>query len=67
VSVFQQLLRVQEHDTAADRLRHRRGTLPELAELATVEESLARVEAALEEASARLAAVARQQRQLEDE
>ncbi|HEX2274936.1 MAG TPA: C4-type zinc ribbon domain-containing protein [Acidimicrobiales bacterium] len=67
MSVFQQLLRVQEHDTAADRLRHRKATLPALAELAAVEKSLAEVEPALEEASARRAAVAREQRRLEDE
>ena len=41
MSVFHQLLQVQVHDTAADRLRHRRQTLPELAELARMEESLA--------------------------
>ena len=67
MSVFHQLLRVQEHDTAADRLRHRRATLPELAELATVERSLAAVESALSDASSRLAAVAREQRRLEDD
>jgi predicted nucleic acid-binding Zn-ribbon protein len=67
VSAFQQLLRVQEHDTAADRLRHRRATLPELAELAAVDTSLADVEAALSAASGRLAAVARDQGRLEDE
>ena len=32
--VFEDLLVVQEHDTAADRLRHRRETLPELERLA---------------------------------
>ncbi len=67
MSAFQQLLRVQEHDTAADRLRHRRATLPELAELAAVETSLARVEAELADASGRLSAVVREERRLEDE
>lgn len=67
MSAFQQLLRVQEHDTAADRLRHRRATLPELAELAAVETSLADVETALADASGRLAAVAGEQRRLEDD
>ncbi len=67
MSAFQQLLRVQEHDTAADRLRHRRATLPELAELAAVETSLARVEAALADASGRLSAIVREERRLEDE
>ncbi len=67
MSAFHQLLRVQEHDTAADRLRHRRATLPELAELAAVETSLVDVETALADASGRLATVAREQRRLEDE
>lgn len=67
MSVFHQLLRVQEHDTTADRLRHRRQTLPELAELARVEESLAGVESALSDASGRLATLAREQRRLEDD
>ncbi len=67
MSVYHQLLRVQEHDTAVDRLRHRRATLPELAELAAVEKSLAAVESALSDASARLGVVAREQRRLEDD
>ncbi len=67
MTVYQHLLRVQEHDTAADRLRHRRATLPELAELAAVESSLSAIESALSVASARLAEVAREQRRLEDD
>ena len=67
MSAFQQLLRVQEHDTAADRLRHRRANLPELAELAAVEAALGGVETALAGASGRLAVVAREQSRLEDE
>jgi predicted nucleic acid-binding Zn-ribbon protein len=66
VSVFQQLLRVQEHDTTADRLRHRRRTLPELTELAAVEDSLARLAVSSAEVSERLSEVTRRQRQLED-
>ena len=58
---------MQEHDTAADRLRHRRRTLPELAELAGVEEALAVLEQARAEASGRRDEVARRQRALEDE
>jgi uncharacterized protein len=67
VSLFHELLRVQEHDTAVDRLRHRRQTLPELAELARVEEAVSRVESALADASEVLAGLARDQRRLEDE
>ena len=65
--MLHQLLRVQEHDTAVDRLRHRRQTLPELAELARVEEAVSRVESALADASEVLAGLARDQRRLEDE
>jgi predicted nucleic acid-binding Zn-ribbon protein len=58
---------VQEHDTAVDRLRHRRGTLPELAELAGVEQALATLEQARAGASGRRDEVARRQRALEDD
>jgi len=67
VTVFDDLLRVQEHDTAADRLRHRRQTLPELAELAASEDELARVEATLAEVAEAAAEAARAQRRLEGE
>lgn len=66
MSVFHQLLRVQEHDTAAERLRHRRRTLPELGELAAVEHSLAGLASSMAEASQRLGEVDRRQRALED-
>jgi predicted nucleic acid-binding Zn-ribbon protein len=67
VSVFDDLLRVQEHDTAADRLRHRRDHLPEAAELRACEDDLAQLEAALAEVGARAAEAARVQRRLEAE
>jgi hypothetical protein len=67
VTVFDDLLRVQEHDTAADRLRHRRQTLPELAALRAAEDELARVEAAATEVGATAAEAARTQRRLEGE
>lgn len=67
MTVFHQLLRVQEHDTAADRLRHRRQTLPELAELRAAGDELARLEATLADVGARAAEAARVQRRLEDE
>ena len=67
MTVFHDLLRVQEHDSAADRLRHRRGTLPELAALRAVEDELAGVEATLVEVGARAADAARSQRRLEGE
>ncbi|MGI9022811.1 MAG: zinc ribbon domain-containing protein [Acidimicrobiales bacterium] len=58
---------VQEHDTAVDRLRHRRETLPEIAELADVETATVANEAALADASARRDEVAGRQRRLEDD
>lgn len=67
MTVYDDLLRVQEHDTAADRLRHRRQTLPELGELQAVEDELARVEAAAVEVGAKAAEAARVQRRLEGE
>jgi predicted nucleic acid-binding Zn-ribbon protein len=67
LAVFHDLLRVQEHDTAADRLRHRRTTLPELAELRATEDELARLEATLVDVAAQAAEAARLQRRLEGE
>jgi predicted nucleic acid-binding Zn-ribbon protein len=67
LTVFHDLLRVQEHDTAADRLRHRRQTLPELAELRTAEDELARVEATLVDVGVQASEAARVQRHLEGE
>lgn len=67
MTVFHDLLAVQEHDSAASRLRHRRGTLPELAELSATEDDLARLEAVLADVGARAAEAARVQRRLEGE
>jgi uncharacterized protein len=67
LSVFHDLLRVQEHDTAADRLRHRRENLPELAELRAVEDELAALEAGLADVSSRAVDAGRVQRRLEGE
>jgi predicted nucleic acid-binding Zn-ribbon protein len=58
---------VQEHDSATDRLRHRRRTLPELAELAALEARGAALDASLTEVGGRWAEVLRRQRALEDE
>jgi uncharacterized protein len=67
LTVFHDLLRVQEHDTAADRLRHRRQNLPELAQLTQSEDELAALEATLADVEARAADAGRQQRRLEGE
>jgi predicted nucleic acid-binding Zn-ribbon protein len=67
VNVFKDLLSVQEHDTAIDRLRYRRETLPEAARLGAVTETLAALEASLAETVERRDEAARVQRRLEDE
>ncbi len=67
MTVFDDLLRVQEHDSAADRLRHRRETLPELVELRAAEDELAGVERAAGEVGSRAADAGRAQRKLEGE
>ena len=67
MTVFHDLLRVQDHDTAADRLRHRRQNLPELAELRATEDELVRLEATLTEVGANAAEAARLQRRVEGE
>jgi uncharacterized protein len=67
LTVFHDLLRVQEHDTAADRLHHRRRNLSELAQLKQSEDELAAVEVALAEVEARAADAGRRQRHLEGE
>jgi predicted nucleic acid-binding Zn-ribbon protein len=67
LTVFHDLLKVQDHDTAVDRLRHRRRTLPELARLEATEDELSRLEATLAEARVRAADAARAQRRLEGE
>lgn len=67
MSVYADLLRVQEHDTALDRLRHRRQTLPELARLAAIGEELIALESARADAAIRSQQAATRQRALEDE
>ncbi|MDQ4098037.1 MAG: C4-type zinc ribbon domain-containing protein [Actinomycetota bacterium] len=67
MTVFDVLLRVQEHDTAVDQLRHRRATLPELAEVRRIDDELVSLEATLAEVGARRDDVARRQKRLEAE
>jgi predicted nucleic acid-binding Zn-ribbon protein len=64
---FATLLALQEHDTATDRLQHRKQTLPERAELAALEARLAAVEARMAEAAGRRDQVGRRQAELERE
>lgn len=65
MTVFHELLRVQEHDTAADRLRHRRDHLPELADLRATDDELAALEGALADRESQATAAGRAQRRLE--
>jgi uncharacterized protein len=67
VSELEQLLVVQEHDIAIDRLRHRRDTLPERARLGDVEDKLVDLQMRMTEVEERLGVVVRRQTQLEDE
>lgn len=67
MSVLDHLLQVQDHDTAVDRIRHRRATLPELAELASIAERLSALETSLAEVRRRRDDVAGRERRLDDE
>jgi uncharacterized protein len=62
---LQLVLAVQEHDLALDRLRHRRSHLPERAELAALDQTLARLDAALAKAEGDRAVLAARQSELE--
>src|SRR3954449_10687797 len=64
---LQPLLVVQEHDTAADSLRHRRATLAERELLAESEVQIAELAPVLAEARSRRDAVSRDVFRLEDE
>jgi hypothetical protein len=61
------LLTLQEHDTAADRLLHRRQTLPERAALADAETIRTELEGELAKARDRRDEVLREERKLDDE
>jgi uncharacterized protein len=67
MSVLEDLLVVQEHDTAVDRLRHKLETLPEKARLAEVTQALAAVEGSIAEVGGRRDDVVRRQQRHEDE
>jgi predicted nucleic acid-binding Zn-ribbon protein len=64
---LEDLLVVQEHDSAADRLRHRRETLPEQARLSEVEQAIAALNASEADVGGRRDDVARRQQRHEDE
>lgn len=64
---FEALLTVQNHDSAVDRLRHRRQSLPERAEQAQRQAARAELEERLADARSRRDAVLREERRMEDE
>ena len=64
---FDDLLTLQTHDSAADRLRHRKATLPERAELEAKRAAHAELEARRAEVSERRDAELREERRLDDE
>src|SRR6266508_4472179 len=61
------LLQMQAHDSAIDRLVHRRGSLPEDARLAELGQALAAVDQLAAEREGSLATVRREQARFEDE
>jgi predicted nucleic acid-binding Zn-ribbon protein len=67
MTTLETLLQVQERDTAIDRLRHRRATLPERSALSVLDDRVAGLEARITEITARSEAVAARQSQLESE
>lgn len=67
MTAFDDLLVVQDHDTAVEQLRHGRATLPERARLDAVGERLAALEATAAEIGGQRDEVARRQQKLEDE
>jgi predicted nucleic acid-binding Zn-ribbon protein len=64
---LEQLLVVQEHDSAIDHLRHRRATLPERAVLTQAEALIRELEAPIAEVRGRHDVVSRDVKRLEDE
>lgn len=67
MAAYDDLLTLQEHDTAADRLLHRRQTLPERAALAEAEAIRAELDGDLAKARDRRDEVLREERKLDDE
>jgi uncharacterized protein len=67
VSALEQLLVVQDHDSAAERMRHRRATLPERGVLARAEAEVAALTPQLTEVRDQRDAVVRDVKRLDDE
>lgn len=66
MTALDDLLAIQDLDTALDQLRHRRTTLPELATLEQLRRELAALTATRDEVAARLHAVRSSQKEAED-
>jgi predicted nucleic acid-binding Zn-ribbon protein len=67
VAPFDDLLTIQNHDSSADRLRHRRGTLPERAELESRREAYADLERRRAAVTERRDTELREEHRLDDE
>ena len=67
MGALEQLLVVQDHDTATDQLLHRRANLPERAALAAREATMVDVEQRLATAQVRRDELSRSQKRLEDD
>lgn len=67
MSVFEDLLALQDLDTTIDQLRHRLEALPERRQQATIADELVSLDAATADAEARRDVVRREQRRHEDE
>jgi predicted nucleic acid-binding Zn-ribbon protein len=67
VTTLEPLLALQERDLALDRLRHRRDSLPERAELAAVDALTTALQTRVGELRTELAEVARDEQRLDDE
>ncbi|MFN2502882.1 MAG: zinc ribbon domain-containing protein [Acidimicrobiales bacterium] len=65
--MLEMLLEVQDHDTAIDRLRHRRANLPERVDLARLQDEVAATGAGLVQTGTQRDEVARRQKRSEDE
>jgi predicted nucleic acid-binding Zn-ribbon protein len=67
MSIFEQLLAVQEHDTHLDQLRHRHATLPERASLEQQQRAIEAHDAQTRAIQDQRDAIARDQKRIEDE
>lgn len=67
MTILDQLLQVQEHDTRLDQLRHRRATLPERGSLAAQQQAIGEHDRSTRSVQEQRDTVGREQKRLEDE